>query len=423
MVHTSSVIAPLQRENAVVSLLSLPTEIIGHILGQLGASDLNSLTRTCHRLHKLAEDDLLWARLARDNLPNAPESPWPSFTWKSLYTSHHPYWFLPKHKIWFSDHVHTGKLILVKYDPRRGSIEGCRLLCSKGETNFEDWSYRPSVTIHSFQPRVTLHRDRPVLKMNHPSAPGYTERRGSLKGEFRMRVGADRHDSIYSSLFLSRAIPKPLQDPSMELWPPSNISAAERVRNASQDRFQGWGHKPHKDEEICQSIFRLRTWMQFSSGGPAFGVRMGEEVSTWSTLDPAVYAPTKEKPFQGIYVGDYGPHNCEFILVTQTDTIPELPDPEWSTDGLPHNDSEPISEGVPDDPIYKGRLEAIKLTGDLNVPRGEYTWFANDIGPAGSIRIAEEEPFRGARIVRSQGQLADPGFQDSKQKSIPADLT
>ncbi|TKA53786.1 hypothetical protein B0A49_10721, partial [Cryomyces minteri] len=83
---------------------------------------------------------------------------------------------------------------------------------------------------------------------------------------------------------------------------------------------------------------------------------------------------------------------------------------------------------IPDDPddIYHGRIEAIKLTGDPNVPRGEYTFIAPDIGPAGFVRTAMEAPFgdkatgQGARVVKSVGHIAARGFRDDEY--IPSQL-
>jgi hypothetical protein len=65
-----------------------------------------------------------------------------------------------------------------------------------------------------------------------------------------------------------------------------------------------------------------------------------------------------------------------------------------------------------DKTVYQGRIEAVKLTGDPNIPRGEYTFIAPDIGPNGLLRVATEEPFKGARIVRSVGHIAARGFRD-----------
>lgn len=61
-----------------------------------------------------------------------------------------------------------------------------------------------------------------------------------------------------------------------------------------------------------------------------------------------------------------------------------------------------------------GRLEAIKLTGDMNIPRGEYTFIAPEIGDAGLVRVADEDIFKGARFVKSAGHIAQRGFREGK---------
>jgi len=67
-----------------------------------------------------------------------------------------------------------------------------------------------------------------------------------------------------------------------------------------------------------------------------------------------------------------------------------------------------------DETIYRGRIEAVKLTGDPNIPRGEYTFIAPDIGPNGLLRVASEDMFKGARIVKSVGHIAARGFRDGE---------
>ena len=158
-----------------------------------------------------------------------------------------------------------------------------------------------------------------------------------------------------------------------------------------------------------------------------FGVRVGEEASTWSTIDPVLYTPTKEKPYQGIFVGDYAGHGCEFLLVTQTDKAPDPPDQMPSS--IYYNHLSPAAfQAIADmDRIrprddaadadgggLSGAIEAIKITGDVNIPRGQHTFIADDIGPNGLVRIADEPPFRGARIVKSRGHVANRGFQQGR---------
>jgi len=71
-----------------------------------------------------------------------------------------------------------------------------------------------------------------------------------------------------------------------------------------------------------------------------------------------------------------------------------------------------------DETIYQGRIEAVKLTGDPNIPRGEYTFIAPDIGPSGLLRVASEEMFKGARIVKSVGHIAARGFRDGEYSNV-----
>lgn len=118
--------------------------------------------------------------------------------------------------------------------------------------------------------------------------------------------------------------------------------------------------------------------------------------------------PTPERPWRGIWVGDYSVHGCEFLLINQPDI-----DEEGYQEPLVKLDTESDAEFQSrflSQKVYRGSLEAIKLTGDPNVPRGEYTFLAGDLGEDGFIGIAEEPPFEGARIVRSRGHVAGVGF-------------
>lgn len=390
------------------------------------------------------DNDLLWYQLVQENVPAKLESPYPCQTWRELYLAHHHYWFLTRHKIWFADravggNTMTGTVIIARYDPRRGCIEGYRLVAEHGKHTFESWSWNSDVIIHTFNPRVQLWLDDPVIKLDLGCRNG-----NDLRNERTMQTGSAH--GLSSALSLCQAIPENLQHRSMALWPPFIVPARDRVRSESSSKFRDVGHKPRTLEEASDQTFRIRKWLDFR-GADHLGVRVGEDVMTFSTLLEDNYTPTKDKPWQGIWVGDYSGHGCEFLVVLQKDVGPSIrpispttwtmgdlsdassdeefdiappydfssaagPWPPELTNGQSHCAAGSVEAAEEsEDPSCKGRLEAIKLTGDPNVPKGEYTWIAEDIGPRGLVRVADEQMFKGARVVRSLGHCAGRGFR------------
>jgi hypothetical protein len=167
---------------------------------------------------------------------------------------------------------------------------------------------------------------------------------------------------------------------------------------------------------MSDQAFRIRRWMEMIASSHALGLHLGEEVYTYATLDPKLYTPTEEKPFRGIWVGDYSGHGCEFLLMHQPDN--EEPFDEASAVQAGDETLEEWEVRKKEERIYRGSIEAIKLTGDPNVPRGEYTFIADDISKTGFVRTATEKQFHGARIVKSRGHVAARMFQDGELFSI-----
>lgn len=464
-------------------LEALPAEIISYIFAFLPPASLASLSRTCHLLRTHARNDLLWMSFLRNHIPHSDglESPSPAKSWRELYIAHHPYWFLVQNKIWFADVPNNGLLILARYNHTKGRIEAFRLLAEHGAHTYQRWAHDREVIIHTFNPRVRLWVDDPVINLAFKSGDHGSENR--LRKEVAMQTGTTH--GICSMISLCRPIPKQLQADSMALWPPAIIPARDRVRNTSANKFRTAEHRPQIFGLMSDQTFRVRKWLEFSNMmQPSTAVRMGEDVMTFSTLPEESYTPTMKKPWQGIWVGDYSGHGCEFLLVLQREvTSPMALSRTSSTDSLPRGialamanaDRSQDSDGdqhlaaaiegqkevAPGDTAETGgsstlrldrdllnrcvtdaegskatrngspsysdvqapfspaeapsdRLEAIKLTGDINVPRGEYTWIAEDIGPNGLIRIANEQMFAGARVVRSWGHIAGREYRDDR---------
>lgn len=396
--------------------LSLPSELFHEILSYLSCIDLVSLSATCRHLRDCANDDLLWMSFVNSNLLSPIDDPAPFDSFKSLYISHHPLWFVVRNKIWFSDAIGTGKVILARYDRRRGAIEAYRIVAEQSVRHFEAWSRDPNVVVHLFDPRVRLWLDDPVIQLDKFIPSPQRHSREWRKAELRMPMAMEAH-RVFNSFILCRKVLPEKQDHAPKLlWPPETIPSDDRVTICYDEHlsFQGMDDKPQHLDDICKSAFRLKRWVQF--GNYMAVSHIGMVISTYATLRPHLYTPTKEKPYQGIWVGDYPAHGPELLLILQRD---EPSSPDYLTlKTLASNDDSlnlascPVQGGTP--PRIKARLEAIKLTGDANVPRGEISFLADDIGYGGLIRIADEDIFKGARVVRSHGHIASTNFRNGE---------
>lgn len=414
----------------------LPPEIIYQVASHLSPSSLARLSQTSKSLRVHAENDLHWARFVKENVRSNREgfSPFPYKTWKELYLS--PYWFIPRSKLWFSDYLMTGLVVIARYDPLRACIEGYRLVVEQGaHRDFETWEWNPAVVIPTFNPKVRLWLDDPVIKLDlRPENISHI-----TDQEIRMHTGAA--EGIQSAISLCYSVPEELQHPSSDLWPPAILPAKQRTTDGSE--FKLPGRIPRSFSEVSRSNFRIRRWLEV--GGP-LRIELGPDVMTFGTLPEDSYIPTEKKPWQGFWVGDYSGHGCEFLVVLQRDVDSRKLETSstgmsWqssptSTASIIHDDNsiqnaamkassstvdnnfdanllEESTQELEDESCY-GRLEAVKLTGDPNVPRGQYTWIAEDIGSKGLIRIAHEQVFKGARVVKSLGHVAEGGFQNGK---------
>ncbi|TWU77467.1 hypothetical protein ED733_006952 [Metarhizium rileyi] len=327
---------------------------------------------------------------------------------------------------------------------------------------FEHWPADVQVIIHGFEPQIKLHLDKPVLQFHvqeRQEAAGFSARPGNNRfaAEKPMSRG-NRTDPMFSNFLLTRPLDPETADKKLEadypydnVWPPPSIPARHHVSGARSGQAVielSPDDRPRFRGQVSDQTFRIRQWMQMpgSSSPPSLiggqtgrfagtlqvldglndadnatrttgtvGVHIGEEIITYSTLDPVLYTPTPTKPWRGIWVGDYSGHGCEFLLINQPDD-PHVADIDLGLVRDADEMEEAWEKRRREARIYCGRLEAIKLTGDPNVPRGEYTFVADDLGPGGYVGVATDPPFAGARVVKSKGHVAATGFVRGKQK-------
>jgi len=534
------------------SLVQLPSELVLDIFAYLEPLDLASVAFSCKTLSTHSYDDRIWQPLINRNLPEPISEPAPLQTFRELFIAHHPYWFLAKRRLWFSDGEHQGKLVAARYEAKTGCIAAYTVAAQRGRHTLEYWEKDREVVIHSFNPKVMLDLGKPVLKLavdgvktddqpnNEPSDRAYAPPSKYSK-EILMETAAEA--GLYSSFMLCRTLPESAIHDGTAIWPPLRLPAPTRVRNDTSNGYQSSGHRPTRLNEVSEYHWRLRKWVEFNGrratprilelmslrtglpaalgmAGPYFaanlrssaaggmGIKMPEDVTTFASLPIECFTPTPQKPWQGLWCGDYSGHGCEFLVILQPDKKDERALPstmhwlrQWFRAGRRGSESsgssyssaqedlsaqtasasttngsspasaqeegltyaQPANEEPPEEPLslpeipphhpptpspsqqphptephavlrgfsempyqrtveeitdYEdvptGRLEAIKLTGDPNIPRGEYTWIAPDIGHGGFLRVADEGNFRGARVVRSAGHIAGRGFREGE---------
>ncbi|KAI6781299.1 uncharacterized protein J7T54_004072 [Emericellopsis cladophorae] len=419
-------------------IFKLPPELIDAVLKFLPPLDLVAAARACSTLHAYALSDLHWQPIVQENVPGVKvATPYPCDSFHKLYAAHELFWFLPRHKIWFSNREMTGRLMLTRYDPRRGCIEGLQLLAISHNTTYQPYAADPHVVVHRFTPMVSLHLDRPILQFkvgdrDSDVAGGFSRRQGANRYADEVPMVMDeRQHNVYSNFSLTKSLDrdswagKPERLLRIATWPPPSISSRDLTSTSRA------GSRPQSRGEVSERTFMIRRWIQMLGGfgghnappalrdGPwssfamATGGQIGEELLTYSTLDPELYTPTPERSFRGIWVGDYSGHGCEFLLFNQPDQPPATDQELQLVRGAGESDSD-WAQRRAEARSLRGRLEAIKLTGDPNVPRGEYTFVAEELGPGGYLRTAVEEPFAGARVVESKGHVAGTGFVGDK---------
>ncbi|KAK6512470.1 hypothetical protein TWF481_001356 [Arthrobotrys musiformis] len=411
-------------------LLLLPSEILHQILLYLPAISLYAISLTCHSLQTHSFTDALW-----ENIVDSPDlpSPHPYLSYRSLHHALAPHLYL-KRKIFIGDRQYFGSILASKYMPISGTLEAFSFTGthSRDAAELVPWSFDPEVLISPFSPKVNI-RDEPELKISpnsKASADGEipVSRRGILATYFRAEAIFQR--DIYSQ---------------MAVWPPATIPAETRVRNESPSGFKGGANSKQrgpfirlpsnisingtfvsvggfndvmgaavdrsafivsqskansnederwKQDEMkrrsghpSETAFRLRRWAVLgdTSGDFENRFRMGERVETFAALDEDLWTPTPEYPYRGIWVGDYGPHGTEFLLFHQPTTSSS-----------------------------QKRLEVVKLTGDPNVPRGEYTLIVDDLSQP--LRTADEEEIEwpGAKVYPARGRVAGHEFTNDK---------
>ena len=215
------------------------------------------------------------------------------------------------------------------------------------------------------------------------------------------------------------------------MWPTPDMSAPVSIPKLSADASIPDSFRPPSSPTSCHPTFSLHHKIEHQSDHGSTGAHSSSTQSephvidktiTYGIVLPDAYTTNIEKSLQGIWCGDYFDHGAEFLLMLQLTSIGGAIFAE--TRDSTHQ-SHPKRSGPHSSrnaaPAYRQRksLLAIKLTGDCNIPRWQYSFVVPDMLEDGLLRIAEEEEFRGARVVRSALHIAAKGFRLSKLIPCP----
>ncbi|KAK9481289.1 hypothetical protein V1514DRAFT_323463 [Lipomyces japonicus] len=360
-----------QQKLQACKLAHLPNEIQLQIYFNLDGESLINLESTCKRIRYLIEQsDELWKPLCLPLLepslpPGAELSANPYYLFKDMFKALREHtWFTPS--VWHGDKELMGSFYVSRYNTENGAIEAHEFYCVRDLANLPPrigWSRNPSILIQDFIPRL----ERSTLPILRLSAHACYDENNEIQQPPSPR-------GLITTFFRAAAILPERIYPSMSLWPPFLIPSKDRARNTSTSGFR---NHLKRMQDASPDVFRLRKWITFSNRG-LLGISMGEVVETISRLQDDLWKRNPEFPYRGIWVGDYSSHGGEFILFHQP---------------------------------TKYRLEAIKLTGDPNIPRGEYSFTVDDLSH--TERICTEREWPGAKVVNAQGHTAHLNFTNS----------
>ncbi|KAF8455893.1 hypothetical protein BGX38DRAFT_1165174 [Terfezia claveryi] len=464
-------------------LCSLPNELLFQILTYLPPDSLCSLAITCSSFSELTLDDTLWhAFVAHLRI----SSPVPYQSFRELYVSLRPHLYLAPH-LWFSTRRIGGSLYVFRYSPQTGNIEGVPLVGTRGWNGPGRgmggggdyiWNDDQTISIATFKrPRVRCFGNDPKVKIVCGPGTYYDRKTGLMvdratgdtwkSGEEGVvslgRVKLDSRDPRPETSArpnhissendsdeheLQVGIPTTPRTPVRDihdrtLWPPFMMPSREYVRlppigkggaNSMADwdvnitspqelphafpRSDGnaiYAHDPSSsfleppltamDEDFAfDHIYVYRSMENSNIGATQTSRSVFQTVDLFTKVHPSLYTrkilsstikPEKEKiDLGGVWLGDYFTHGPEFLLFQHPKS---------------HN----------------WRLEVTKLTGDINVPRGEYAFIVPNMGhdskvggrsnlPSSFVRYAQPatDPkiWCGKPVYKGQGQLAHHGF-------------
>ncbi|CAB4373197.1 unnamed protein product [Rhizophagus irregularis] len=316
----------MEENKIFINVVSIPREILIDILSLLDPKSLSNLSKTCKFFYEFCKFDFFWLNMCKefgiDKLGNFPN-------FYTMYTGIlYKYGWLIGY--WAGNKPINGSLLHLKFDPYKLSIIAWKLEAINKSLSGVPWSKNFSVRLVHAEPKFTYQMLFCVQYDN-------SKHKSKI---IRSNLLYDEEDNNDEEFIIRKAIFEKHHE--SELW-------------------------KREEEEIYQeSIIGQQNCFSFEDE---------KFFKFWTPKDNQ----KENKRFDGIWVGDYGGHGIEFLLLKYE---------------------------------ISGCLFATKITGDINVPRGEISWKCN---LDDQLRICDEREWNGKISYRAKSKIAYGGFRNPSE--------
>lgn len=384
-------------------ITDLPFEILTQILELVEGTDLAQLCKTNSTFWSaIVEQEPLWKQKCTLELGTHTFEPYKSWYDQYCVLWRHK-WLRPS--IWHGDKNVFGTLAASLYNKDEGAFEVYEVVLSPSRTSTNERNHvfqlvieqrgdssttTPTTNENTTNGNTTNSHgtangrdtnDQPQFYIGFSQVPIIRLGRHTDYDSEKSLTMFDSNRQLFTLLMRAAAISPDRQHRSMSLWPPKMLPAKSRARNVSGTGFRG--HYNKNTMTACQDLFRVRRWVTYMHS--PFNLVMGESVETFSRLLPEwYYHNDNSKGLQGIWIASLT-HGLQAILVRE------------------------LNDGR--------RVEAIKLTGDIDVPRGEYFFISDDVDAKHSVESECQVPnfvhMQNMRIIRTVYQTADMNYMNN----------
>jgi len=250
-------------------------------------------------------------------------------------------------KLWIGDKPFSGQILVARFEPETGLTKGHYLEATANDSSAQ-------------KPTSAMDGDPSISVFLCNAKVGLSE-----KSVFRARNGRRSEDKVLTRIAAA------------ELWPPSTIPAKDRTHHT-------WEPYDTDSGDYSKELFRLES------------PRSGPHI--FAAIDPMLHTPDARHPYKGVWIRTELPSlsypSSHGLLTTPISTI-----------GLfPGHGYEFLLFHQPSDT----RLEAIKLTGDRDIPRGAHSFIVEDLKDV--KRTCMEEKWLDSPVVAAKVQMAGDGF-------------